>query len=306
MVMREGGGKWAPAAKVKGLFPEPPSAAPRPAAALTACCPGCGRAIPLNGPHELTLTLQCARCNTRFVPAEHTAPWPSSARAWANTSPKPARSWAGLTLAVLALALGVAAMPAAIVYHPLLGAGLASFGVLLGALGLLIAITRRRAGCGLSLTGTAVCGSILFAAILLLGKGAVSDVRRAQTDTAKQDHEGSAGVATKRPNDSEGEQGSGKAEEGKPETNKASRPDADKGKPSARPGTIRLSGIHKSPSNGEPVFAAQVLSDIDLEKDNRVEADANWKGKVVEVEMELSDLRIVGGKDDAALVLEQA
>jgi hypothetical protein len=78
------------------------------------------------------------------------------------------RSWVGTAFAALALTLGAAAMPVAVIHHPLLGATLAGLGVFLGAFGLLIAIKRRGVGCGLSLAGTAVCGSVLFTAIMLL------------------------------------------------------------------------------------------------------------------------------------------
>jgi hypothetical protein len=69
---------------------------------------------------------------------------------------KPARSWVGTVCALLAVSLAVAAMPAAVIHHPLLGAVLAGLGLLFGALGLLFAVQRRGAGCALSLAGTAV------------------------------------------------------------------------------------------------------------------------------------------------------
>jgi hypothetical protein len=51
------------------MAPDSPSIPPPPrAGTVTATCPGCGRAIPLQ-PHELSLTIECARCNTWFVPA---------------------------------------------------------------------------------------------------------------------------------------------------------------------------------------------------------------------------------------------
>jgi DNA-directed RNA polymerase subunit RPC12/RpoP len=40
-----------------------------PAQPLTAACPGCGRTIPLQA-HELSLTFECARCGTHFVPSQ--------------------------------------------------------------------------------------------------------------------------------------------------------------------------------------------------------------------------------------------
>jgi hypothetical protein len=52
---------------------------------------------------------------------------------------------------------------------------LAGGGVLLGLLGLLLAFRRRGAGLGLSLGGTAVCGSVLFSIVVLLAKDAGPD-----------------------------------------------------------------------------------------------------------------------------------
>jgi hypothetical protein len=72
MVMREAGGKWIPAAKVKGLFLEPARAGSPPAQTVNVTCPGCGRTIPLP-PHELSLTIECAQCKTRFVPRPQAA-----------------------------------------------------------------------------------------------------------------------------------------------------------------------------------------------------------------------------------------
>jgi hypothetical protein len=68
MVMPEGGGKWVPAAKIKGLFkPAPP--APLPSGTVNVPCPSCGRVIPLRQ-HELSLVIQCAKCGTQFVPSQ--------------------------------------------------------------------------------------------------------------------------------------------------------------------------------------------------------------------------------------------
>src|SRR5579871_6572213 len=52
--------------------PEPKATTSEPSPAgpellVNATCPGCGRTIPLQ-PHELSLTVECARCNTRFTP----------------------------------------------------------------------------------------------------------------------------------------------------------------------------------------------------------------------------------------------
>jgi hypothetical protein len=105
-------------------------------------------------------------------------------------------AWLGTSFAVLALILAIAAMPAAVLHHPLLGAELAALGVLLGAFGLFIAFTRRGAGCGLSLAGTAICGSILFVALFLLVKDSATNDPQAQTDAAKQ-NESDAGTGAK-------------------------------------------------------------------------------------------------------------
>jgi hypothetical protein len=52
--------------------PAPVTSSPS-AGTIIVTCPGCGRAIPLE-PHELSLTIECARCNIRFVPAATPAP----------------------------------------------------------------------------------------------------------------------------------------------------------------------------------------------------------------------------------------
>ncbi len=73
------------------------------------------------------------------------------------------------------------------------------------------------------------------------------------------------------------------------ESNPPQRKD-DKGK--------RLNGIPKYVGDGEMPFAtaAECRSDLDLWRDNYVEADAKWKGKVVEVEMKLDDLTVKNNK----------
>jgi hypothetical protein len=52
--------------------PSAPVAQPA-AQVVNATCPGCGRSIPL-GAHELSLTIECAVCNTQFMPARPSAP----------------------------------------------------------------------------------------------------------------------------------------------------------------------------------------------------------------------------------------
>jgi hypothetical protein len=71
MVLPEGGGKWVPAAKVKGLFPKPAPAASPPVATILFPCPKCNRSIPLQQ-HELSLLIECAQCGTNFVPSQPT------------------------------------------------------------------------------------------------------------------------------------------------------------------------------------------------------------------------------------------
>src|SRR5699024_8605478 len=122
-----------------------------------------------------------------------------------------------------------------------------------------------------------VCGSVLFASVALFGKGGTDGDHRAQGGTVKE-----AG-------DVEATEKSGRkaAAGGRGEGGPA---DAGDERLPARPGTIRLSGIHK-PSQGNLglIVPAQDRSDLDLWMDNPVEADAKWKGKVVEVEMNLDD-----------------
>jgi transcription elongation factor Elf1 len=48
-------------------------------------CPGCGRTISLQR-HELTLTIECAECNARFVPDNASAPPPISRESAADPS----------------------------------------------------------------------------------------------------------------------------------------------------------------------------------------------------------------------------
>jgi hypothetical protein len=69
MVMREGSGRWVPAAKVKGLFPKPAATAAPPIDSVVVTCPGCGRVIDLPG-GELGAMIECARCDTRFIADE--------------------------------------------------------------------------------------------------------------------------------------------------------------------------------------------------------------------------------------------
>jgi hypothetical protein len=99
---------------------------------------------------------------------------------------EPARPWGGTWYAALAILLGIAAMPLAIVYSNLAGASVAALGLLVGLFAALVAITRRWAGIGVSLAGMAICGSILFATAYLLSKDAAQDQGRTQATPAKQ------------------------------------------------------------------------------------------------------------------------
>jgi hypothetical protein len=77
MVLPEGVGKWVPASRVKGLFPKPAPAASPPVAQVLVPCPKCGRDIPLQE-HELSWTIECARCGAQFVPSQAAAQAPAS------------------------------------------------------------------------------------------------------------------------------------------------------------------------------------------------------------------------------------
>jgi hypothetical protein len=112
MVTREGSGKWSPAADVKGLFPERAVATPAPLATLIVPCPWCRRGIPLQQ-HELSLTIQCAGCNMRFIPAQPPAPAesagqkPPTAPARADALDSNAQLIGDIILIVTGLGLGL-------------------------------------------------------------------------------------------------------------------------------------------------------------------------------------------------------
>jgi uncharacterized protein with PIN domain len=70
------GTKFVPAGKPAPAREVAPAARARKSSSartVSATCPGCGRAIPL-APHELALMVECARCDTRFVPSESPLP----------------------------------------------------------------------------------------------------------------------------------------------------------------------------------------------------------------------------------------
>jgi hypothetical protein len=220
-------------------------------------------------------------------------------------SHKPTRTWAGTAFAVLALALGVAAIPVAIVHNLPFGAGLAGLGALLGIFGMFVAVLWGRGrGFGLSFVGSAVCGSFLFAAMMMLRNGTTPDDRRAQAGTPKQPHGDASVVSKTDPKEKPQDHGKVEVEAGGTGTEKGKPPDADKVEPpvvpAQNPGPIRLSGIRK-----QPEFFGRITSDLDLWKDNPVEADARWKGKLVEVEMNLNDLEIKTREDGLAFLLTE-
>ncbi|HJT78565.1 MAG TPA: hypothetical protein VJ739_15275 [Gemmataceae bacterium] len=219
----------------------------------------------------------------------------------AQPAHRPAGSCAATALAMLALAAGGAAMPVAVVNDQLLGVGLAGLGALLGVVGMFTAVLRCRGrGLGLSLAGAAVCGSVLFAAVMLPGKNASPDDRGTQAEPAKQGHGDAGGAAQEGPKEGPDGQASSKPGEVRPYAGNQRPPGSGKGTPLPRPGVIRLSGIHRRGDAADP-FLLPGPSDLDLWMVNPVEADAKWKGKVVEVEMNLSDLRISTYEDNAAL-----
>jgi HEAT repeat protein len=124
------------------------------------------------------------------------------------------------------------------------------------------------------------------------------------------------GGPTHRPAGTNGNDGAQKAKpkdpkDGLPATSPPNPPDAPK--PSDVPNQVvnaqkasgnavkpalRLSGLRRQP---QPF--GRIFSDLDLWKDNPVEADARYKGKVVEVEMALGDLQIKSREDGLAFLL---
>ncbi|MGH7169213.1 MAG: HEAT repeat domain-containing protein [Gemmataceae bacterium] len=80
------------------------------------------------------------------------------------------RSWAGTVFALLALMLALAAMPASVIHHPLLGAGLATLGLTLALFAVLTCLFRR--GIGLALIALLVGGTALFSVVALAGGAA--------------------------------------------------------------------------------------------------------------------------------------
>jgi hypothetical protein len=113
MVTREGSGKWTPAAKFKGLFPE---AAPSLPGTVTVQCPRCRRDIALQA-HELSQTFECARCGTHFVPSQ-IAPLPVAVAVPIIPTAKPVSAVPPMASSVPPRALPVEPPPSALPVVP--------------------------------------------------------------------------------------------------------------------------------------------------------------------------------------------
>jgi HEAT repeat protein len=170
--------------------------------------------------------------------------------------------------------MGVGAMPAALMFSQILGPALAGVGVMLGIVGMFTAVLRARGtGFVLSLAGTAVCASVLFAALLLLPKGMLQlDRRQALAGTAKQDSGDARATGPRRPKaGSTGQEGfrEGEVERdpGKPKPRATEResPHADPGpRPDAEesPGESKVSRLVrdlKSENRAARIRAAEEL-----------------------------------------------
>jgi hypothetical protein len=147
---------------VPGMVAQP---APRRAAAplspvLSATCPGCGRAIPVSGPHELGLRIECARCGTTFTPRGGAAPAEQTRESPYQPPPvfvEPAPSGAAAhSLGIASLVLGVLCVVLALI--PCVGMialPLAAVGLLLGIIGGGVALARKGRGIGFPIAGSA-------------------------------------------------------------------------------------------------------------------------------------------------------
>jgi hypothetical protein len=170
--------------------------------------------------------------------------------------------------------MGVGAMPAALMFSQVLGPALAGVGVMLGIIGMFTAVLRARgAGFVLSLAGTAVCASVLFAALLMLPKGMLQlDRRQALAGTAKQDSGEARATGVKRPKaSSTGREGVREAEiepnpeKPRPRATGRERPPADPGQGADTEDSIgeskvtRLVRDLKSETRGDRIRAAGEL-----------------------------------------------
>jgi hypothetical protein len=99
-------------------------------------------------------------------PAPSLAPLPDFYAGPETSARKPRRGVSIYTL--LGILLGLGALPLAMeVHQPLLGVGLSGLGVILGLVGIMVAIARRGSALALALLTTAMCGSALYTAILI-------------------------------------------------------------------------------------------------------------------------------------------
>jgi hypothetical protein len=126
------------------------------------------------------------------APAAISAPLPDF-YAGSSTSPrKPRRGVSVYTL--LGMLLGLGAVPLALEVHlPLVGVGLSGLGVLLGLVGIIVAIARRGSALALALLTTAMCGSALYSAVLIADgpKGILRAVNKLINKTDEEKQEGS-------------------------------------------------------------------------------------------------------------------
>jgi hypothetical protein len=215
-------------------------------------------------------------------------------------------AWQPYLFGLAAFLLGVGALPAAIGFSAnLLGASLAALGLLFGLFAFASSVTKQGAGLGLSALSALACGAALLGTVWLAGGldrllMRQIDQRADAGDPRKDGQQASPHVPPQKAPPKQGDPNKVGRKGGldvQPARSPAKSPEkrSDSPRPPARPGPIRLSGVHQSG------FPAQQRSDIDLWMDNPVEADTKWKGKIVEVEMHVGDLRIITHKDNAAL-----
>ncbi|HEY7157041.1 MAG TPA: hypothetical protein VH575_23935, partial [Gemmataceae bacterium] len=118
-------------------------------------------------------------------------------------SAKPTRSWAGTLCAFLALTLAVAAMPVAVIHHPLPGVGLAASGIVLALVAVFKSLFRR--GLGLAAVALMVGGSVLFSIVFLAGgpEGLLRPVKDRLAALSQHDSQGQSEEHSYRPKTSE-------------------------------------------------------------------------------------------------------
>jgi HEAT repeat protein len=177
MTAPEPGTPGSPAASGR-TRPAPPVRNPAPKSAVV--CPSCGLRLKVKG-NLAGRTAYCPGCGQQL-----SGPARQGGRASLEQPERPEHSWAGAVFAVLALGIGIVAVPVTVAFDQRSGAALAGPGLLVGFFGMFAAVLRGRgAGFGLSLAGTVVCGSVLLAALGLFGGGTTADDRRAGVGTAR-------------------------------------------------------------------------------------------------------------------------